>query len=188
MEKQLLQVRAFRSQFERLPTSPQMSSQTEKDCNINELTNNVSALIRAKNISKTSEALMDILYTTLVAVHENGIADRAILLFDEVQKCKLANLNIGKPLKPNFKTILARDFSIYAHNEIAIEIAAIESERIENMIKNNIVKHLSLIDRIKFWLQDKIEASLKKKVKVNFPKTVDGNYSVEVYNKKHVFK
>lgn len=188
MEKQLLQVRAFRSQFERLPTSPQMSSQKEKDCNINELTNNVTALIRAKNISKTSEALMDILYNTIVAVHENGIADRAILLFDEVQKCKLANLHRGKPLKPNFKGILARDFSIYAHNNIAIEIAAIESERIENMIKHNIVKHLSLIDRIKFWIQDKIEASLKKKVKVNFPKTVDGNYSVEVYNKKYDFK
>ena len=188
MEKQLLQVRAFRSQFERLPISPQMYSQKEKDYNINKLTNNIAALTRAKNISKTSEALMSILYNTLIAVHENGIADRAILLFDEVQKCKLANRHLAKPLKPNFRAILSRDFSIYAHNNIAIELAAIESERIEKMIKHNIVKHLSLIDRIKFWIQDKLETSLKKKVKVQFPKTVDGNYSVEVYNKKYDFK
>jgi hypothetical protein len=188
MEKQLLQVRAFRGQIGRLPTSPQMYSKKEKDYNINKLTNNIAALTRAKNISRTSECLMTILYNTMIAVHENGIADRAILLFDEFQKCKLANLSQPKLLRPNFRAILARDFSVYAHNNIAIEIAAIESERIEKMVKHNIIKHLSLIDRIKFWIQDKLETSLKKKVKVNFPKTVDGNYSVEVYNKKYDFK
>ena len=197
MEKQLLQVLEFQKAFNvESPDRPKMLRKTRAKLRQSLLEEEVKELLEAKNIIDVADAIVDILYITYGTAHEYGLADRLILLFDEVHKSNMTKAGAdgkalfridGKVLKPetyvepNLKPILERDFSIYKSSELAKDLAEIESNIINRIIHNTIKKNLSFFDRILFSIYDKLESILEKKVQVEFPKVI-------VYGKEHVIK
>jgi len=197
MEKQLLQVLEFQKAFNvDMPTTPKMLRKTRAKLRQSLLEEEVKELLEAKNILDVSDALVDILYITYGTAHEYGLADRLILLFDEVHKSNMTKVGSdgkalfrkdGKVLKPetyiepNLRPILERDFSIYKSSDLAKELAEIESNIVNGIIHNTIKKNLSFFDRILFSIYNKLESILEKKVQVEFPKVI-------VYGKEHVIK
>ena len=197
MEKQLLQVLEFQKEFNvEIPTAPKMLRKTRAKLRQSLLEEEVKELLEAKNIIDVADAIVDILYITYGTAHEYGIADRLILLFDEIHKSNMTKVGPdgkalfrrdGKVLKPetytepNLRPILERDFSIYKSSDLAKELAEIESNIVNGMIHNVIKKNLSFFDRILFSIYNKLESILEKKVQVEFPKVI-------VYGKEHVIK
>lgn len=197
MEKQLLQVLEFQKAFNvEIPSTPKMLRKTRAKLRQSLLEEEVKELLEAKNIIDVSDAIVDILYITYGTAHEYGIADRLILLFDEIHKSNMTKVGPdgkalfrrdGKVLKPetytepNLRPILERDFSIYKSSDLAKELAEIESNIVNGIIHNTIKKNLSFFDRILFSIYNKIESILEKKVQVEFPKVI-------VYGKEHVIK
>lgn len=197
MEKQLLQVLEFQKAFNvEIPTTPKMLRKTRAKLRQSLLEEEVKELLEAKNIIDVADAIVDILYITYGTAHEYGIADRLILLFDEIHKSNMTKVGPngkalfrrdGKILKPetytepNLRPILERDFSIYKSSDLAKELAEIESNIVNGIIHNTIKKNLSFFDRILFSIYNKIESILEKKVQVEFPKVI-------VYGKEHVIK
>jgi predicted HAD superfamily Cof-like phosphohydrolase len=197
MEKQLLQVLEFQKAFNvESPDRPKMLRKTRAKLRQSLLEEEVKELLEAKNIIDVADAIVDILYITYGTAHEYGLADRLILLFDEVHKSNMTKVGAdgkalfrrdGKVLKPetyvepNLKPILERDFSIYKSSDLAKELAEIESNIVNGIIHNTIKKNLSFFDRILFSIYDKLESILEKKVQVEFPKVI-------VYGKEHVIK
>jgi len=197
MEKQLLQVLEFQKAFNaESPDRPKMLRKTRAKLRQSLLEEEVKELLEAKNIIDVADAIVDILYITYGTAHEYGLADRLILLFDEVHKSNMTKVGAdgkalfrrdGKVLKPetyvepNLKPILERDFSIYKSSELAKDLAEIESNIINGIIHNTIKKNLSFFDRILFSIYNKLESILEKKVQVEFPKVI-------VYGKEHVIK
>jgi predicted HAD superfamily Cof-like phosphohydrolase len=197
MEKQLLQVLEFQKAFNvEIPTTPKMLRKTRAKLRQSLLEEEVKELLEAKNIIDVADAIVDILYITYGTAHEYGIADRLILLFDEIHKSNMTKVGAdgkalfrrdGKVLKPenytepNLRPILERDFSIYKSSDLAKELAEIESNIVNGIIHNTIKKNLSFFDRILFSIYNKLESILEKKVQVEFPKVI-------VYGKEHVIK
>lgn len=197
MEKQLLQVLEFQKAFNvEIPTTPKMLRKTRAKLRQSLLEEEVKELLEAKNIIDVADAIVDILYITYGTAHEYGIADRLILLFDEIHKSNMTKVGPngkalfrrdGKILKPetytepNLRPILERDFSIYKSSDLAKELAEIESNIVNGIIHNTIKKNLSFFDRILFSIYNKLESILEKKVQVEFPKVI-------VYGKEHVIK
>jgi predicted HAD superfamily Cof-like phosphohydrolase len=197
MEKQLLQVLEFQKAFNvEIPTTPKMLRKTRAKLRQSLLEEEVKELLEAKNIIDVADAIVDILYITYGTAHEYGIADRLILLFDEIHKSNMTKVGPdgkalfrrdGKVLKPetytepNLRPILERDFSIYKSSDLAKELAEIESNIVNGIIHNTIKKNLSFFDRILFSIYNKLESILEKKVQVEFPKVI-------VYGKEHVIK
>ena len=197
MEKQLLQVLEFQKAFNvESPDRPKMLRKTRAKLRQSLLEEEVKELLEAKNIIDVADAIVDILYITYGTAHEYGLADRLILLFDEVHKSNMTKVGAdgkalfrrdGKVLKsetyvePNLKPILERDFSIYKSSDLAKELAEIESNIVNGIIHNTIKKNLSFFDRILFSIYNKLESILEKKVQVEFPKVI-------VYGKEHVIK
>lgn len=197
MEKQLLQVLEFQKAFNvEIPTTPKMLRKTRAKLRQSLLEEEVKELLEAKNIIDVADAIVDILYITYGTAHEYGIADRLILLFDEIHKSNMTKVGPdgkalfrrdGKVLKPetytepNLRPILERDFSIYTSSDLAKDLAEIESNIVNGIIHNTIKKNLSFFDRILFSIYNKIESILEKKVQVEFPKVI-------VYGKEHVIK
>jgi len=197
MEKQLLQVLEFQKAFNaESPDRPKMLRKTRAKLRQSLLEEEVKELLEAKNIIDVADAIVDILYITYGTAHEYGLADRLILLFDEVHKSNMTKVGAdgkalfrrdGKVLKPetyvepNLKPILERDFSIYKSSDLAKELAEIESNIVNGIIHNTIKKNLSFFDKILFYIYNKLESILEKKVQVEFPKVI-------VYGKEHVIK
>jgi len=202
MEKQLLQVLEFQNAFGiTCPTSPKMLSKKRRALRQLLLEEEVSELREAKNIIEVSDALIDILYITYGTLHENGLADRAVMLFDEVHRSNMSKVGPdgkavfradGKVMKPenystpNLRPIIERDFSLYKENEILQELASMAKQENEDRIVAKIKNKLNIFDRFLFWLNDKIERNLKKKVEVKFPVTSAGNIVVKVYDESYI--
>ena len=202
MERQLLQVLDFQNAFGiSSPDKPKMLSKKRKALRQLLLEEEVNELREATNIIEVADALTDILYITYGTIHEYGLADRATMLFDEVHRSNMSKVGPdgqaifradGKVMKPetytqpNLRPIIERDFSLYKENEILQEIAKIEKQDNEDKIIAKIKSKLKLFDRFLFWLNNKIETSLKKKIEVKFPTKVSGNIIVKVYDEEYI--
>ena len=75
--------------------------------------------------------------------------------------------------------------TLYKENDLVKEIAEIEKKNTEKKIQKKISKHLNVFDKTLFWLYDKIESRLGKRVEVQFSQTINDNIIVKVYGKNH---
>jgi hypothetical protein len=199
MEKQLLQLREFNIKFQiNNEKEPKMTNKFRKRLTQKLLQKQVNDLDEAKNILDVSNSLVDIVYMTIGLSHEYGVADRFIMLFDEVHKSNMTKLNEdGTPRlrkdgkisktkfykRPNLRFILERNLKLYKNSSVLKEIAKIEKRNQERILENKIKKHLKFFDKILYIVYSKIEKRLKKKVEVFFPIKQDGKISVSVYGK-----
>lgn len=204
MEKQLLQVLEFQTAFGvRLPSKPAMLGKKRKALRQRLLEEEVKELEQASNILDVADALCDILYITYGTAHEHGLADRLVMLFDEVHKSNMSKMGAngkpeyredGKVMKPegyrppNLRKIIERDFTALKNNEVIQEMANEMKSLTEKKIEAKIKEKLGLFDKFLFWLSDKIESNLKKKIKVNFPQSIFGEVTVQVYGKDHTIE
>lgn len=202
MERQLLQVLEFQNAFGiSSPSKPEMLKKKRAALRQRLLEEEVKELSEATNIIEVADALTDILYITYGTIHEYGLGDRAVILFDEVHRSNMSKVGPdgqatfradGKVMKPetysdpNLRPIIERDFSLYKENEILQEIAKIEKQENEDKIIAKIKNKLKLFDRFLFWLNNKIEANLKKKIEVKFPIKANGNIIVKVYDENYL--
>ena len=201
MEKQLLQVRNFQAAFGvEMPDKPKMLGKKRARLRQTLLQEEVTELAEAKDLVDVADALTDILYITYGTIHEYGLADRAVMLFDEVHRSNMSKLDFdGKPifredgkvmkpetyLPPKLQPILERDFTVYKESEVMKEIAEIQKKETEKRIIKRIYNKLNLFDRLLFWLYNKAEDKLKNKIEVKFPKAIDGEIVVRVYHKEY---
>jgi predicted HAD superfamily Cof-like phosphohydrolase len=201
MEKQLLQVLDFQNAFGiSSPDKPKMLSKKRATLRQRLLEEEVGELREAKNTIEVADALIDILYITCGTIHEYGLGDRAVMLFDEVHRSNMSKVGSdgkaifradGKVMKPEtysepkLQPIIERDFSLYKENEILKELATISKQETEDVIVAKIKSKLKLFDKFLFWLDIKIENRLKKKIEVKFPVTVDGRVIVKVYDEEY---
>ena len=201
MEKQLLHVREFQVAFNApLPENPKMLNKHRAALRQRLLQEEVDELKDSKNLIDVADALTDILYITLGTAHEYGLADRLSMLFDEVHASNMTKLGEdgkpiyredGKVLKPSgyrapkLRPIIERDFTVYKSSEVMQELAREVKEASEKRIENKIKNKLNVFDRVLFWLSNKIEARLKKRVQVEFPMSVFDKIQVTVYGKRY---
>lgn len=206
MERQILQVLEFQNAFKvKMPNQPKMLSKQRSRLRQALLEEEVKELREAKNILDVADAICDILYITYGTAHEYGMADRLVMLFDEVHRSNMSKMGPdgnpifredGKVLKPEtysepkLRPILERDFNVYKNSDamkdaaeimeaIAKEEKDILNKRIENKLKGN----LSLFDRIRYWMLNKLESNLRKKVEVKYPQSIYGEVVVNIYGK-----
>ena len=202
MERQLLQVLDFQYAFGiSNPGKPKMLSKKRKALRQLLLEEEVQELRDATNIIEVADALTDILYVTYGTIHEYGLADRATMLFDEVHRSNMSKVGPdgqaifradGKVMKPetytqpNLRPIIERDFALYKENEILQELASMAKQENEDRIIAKIKNKLNIFDKFLFWLNNKIEANLKKKIEVKFPVKANGSIIVKVYDEEYV--
>jgi predicted HAD superfamily Cof-like phosphohydrolase len=201
MEKQLLQVLDFQNAFGiSSPDKPKMLSKKRRALRQRLLEEEVGELREATNVIEVADALIDIMYITCGTMHEFGLGDRAVMLFDEIHRSNMSKVGSdgkaifradGKVMKPEtysepkLQPIIERDFSLYKESEVLKELAAISKQETEDVIVAKIKNKLKLFDRFLFWLNIKIEDRLKKKIEVKFPTTVDGRVIVKVYDEEY---
>jgi predicted HAD superfamily Cof-like phosphohydrolase len=185
MEKQILQLKEFQEAFSiQSPKRPKMLPKKRAVLRHKLLQEEVDELKDAKNLLDVSDAIIDSMYILLGTAYEYGLSDRLVLLFDEIHRSNMSKVGTdgkavfredGKILKPEtysapkLQPIIDRDFSIYNENEILQEIAVMQKTATEIKIRSKIISGLNIFDRILFYLSDKIESRLKKKVEVKFP-------------------
>ena len=200
MERQILSVVKFQEAFGiNTPTQPKMLGKKRTVLRQRLLEEEVQELRDAKNILEVADALCDIMYITIGTAHEYGLSDRLIMLFDEVHDSNMTKLEDGKPIfradgkvmkpesyrAPNLRPIIERDFSVYKNSDVAKEIAEIESKKTSDLIKSKIKSKLNLFDKFVFWLYNKIEKNLSKKVEVIYPQRVHDDIVIKIYDKEH---
>jgi len=204
MERQLLQVMDFQKAFGiNMPEVPSVLNDERASLRQALLEEEVAELRDAKDMNDVADALMDILYITYGSIHEYGLADRAVMLFDEVHRSNMSKLGIdskpvfredGKIMKPdtfsppNLKLILERDFSMYKKNEVLEEIYKKHEEETRKIIEDKIKSTLNWFDRMLLWISESFEKSLRKRVIVKYPTSSIGNIIVTVYGKDYVVK
>lgn len=185
MEKQILQLKEFQEAFSiQSPKRPKMLPKKRAVLRHKLLQEEVDELKDAKNLLDVSDAIIDSMYILLGTAYEYGLSDRLVLLFDEIHRSNMSKVGPdgkavfredGKILKPEtysepkLQPIIDRDFSIYNENEILQEIAVMQKTATETKIRSKIISGLNIFDRTLFYLSDKIESRLKKKVEVKFP-------------------
>lgn len=185
MEKQILQLKEFQEAFSiQSPKRPKMLPKKRAVLRHKLLQEEVDELKDAKNLLDVSDAIIDSMYILLGTAYEYGLSDRLVLLFDEIHRSNMSKVGPdgkavfredGKILKPEtysepkLQPIIDRDFSIYNENEILQEIAVMQKTATETKIRSKIISGLNIFDRTLFYLSDKIESRLKRKVEVKFP-------------------
>jgi len=93
MERQILQVLEFQNAFEvKMPIQPKMLSRKRARLRQALLEEEVKELREAKNILDVADAICDILYITYGTAHEYGMADRLVMLFDEVHRSNMSKM------------------------------------------------------------------------------------------------
>jgi|688.fasta_scaffold29594_7 predicted HAD superfamily Cof-like phosphohydrolase len=206
MERQILQVLEFQNAFEvKMPIQPKMLSRKRARLRQALLEEEVKELREAKNILDVADAICDILYITYGTAHEYGMADRLVMLFDEVHRSNMSKMGPdgnpifredGKVLKPEtysepkLRPILERDFNVYKNSdtmkdaaEIMEAIAKEEKDILNKRIENKLESNLSLFDKIRYWMLNKLESNLRKKVEVKYPQSIYGEVVVNIYGK-----
>jgi hypothetical protein len=202
MEKQILDVTKFQEAFGiSTPIQPKMLSKKRAALRQRLLEEEVQELRDATNILEVADAICDIMYITIGTAQEHGLADRLIMLFDEVHASNMTKLGDdgkaifrkdGKVMKPEtyrapkLRPIIERDFSVYKNSDVAKEIAEIEAKSTTMKIRNKVSSKLNIFDRILFKIYNAIESRLSKRVDVKFPQQVHGDIVVEVYGKEYI--
>lgn len=202
MEKQILDVTKFQEAFGiQTPKQPKMLSKKRRILRQRLLEEEVKELSESKNIIDVADAICDIMYIAIGTAQEYGLSDRLVMLFDEVHSSNMSKVGPdgkaifredGKILKPEsyrepkLRPIIERDFSIYKESDVMKEIANIEKESTTKKIQKKIAKHLNIFDRLLFWVYDKIETRLSKRVEVKFPQSVHEDIVVSVYKKDYI--
>lgn len=204
MERQILQVLEFQNAFKvKMPDQPKMLSKRRARLRQSLLEEEVKELREANNILDVADAVCDILYITYGTAHEYGIADRLVMLFDEVHRSNMSKMGPdGKPIfrkdgkilkpetysEPKLRPILERDFNIYKNSEVMKDAAEVmeaiareEKNLLSKRIENKLKKHLTWYDKVLYWLLNKIENNLKKKIEVKYPQSVYGEVVVNIY-------
>lgn len=205
MERQILQVLEFQKAFNvKMPSEPKMLPRQRAKLRQALLEEEVKELSEAKNLLDVADAVCDILYITYGTAHEYGLADRLVILFDEVHRSNMSKLGPdgkalfrkdGKVMKPDtysepkLRPIIERDFSVYKNSqamkdaaEIMEAIANEEKEVLSKRIENKLRDKLNLWDRFLYWLLNKVEGNLKKKVEVKYPQSIYGEVVVKIYD------
>lgn len=205
MERQILQVLDFQKAFKvSMPDQPKMLSKRRARLRQSLLEEEVKELREANNILDVADAICDILYITYGTAHEYGLSDRLVMLFDEVHRSNMSKMGPdgkavfrkdGKVLKPDtysepkLRPILERDFNIYKNSdamkdaaEIMEAIAKEEKDLLNSRIESKLKKHLNLWDRFLYWLLNKTENNLKKKIEIKYPQSIYGEVVVNIYN------
>lgn len=204
MERQLMQVREFQLAFGApIPKTPMLIDSKRARLRQDLLVEEVNELEQADNIVDVADALIDILYITYGTIHEYGLADRAVMLFDEVHRSNMSKLGPddkpiyredGKVLKPEsysppkLRMIIDRDFDMYRGNDTLKQIAEDHQKETARLIELKIKERLTIFHRGLLWVSEKIEKYLKKKVEVNYPQTTVGKVIVTVYGKNYVIQ
>lgn len=197
MEKQLLMVRQFQDAFNApLPAKPSLLDEKRKRLRQDLLEEEVKELSEANDLVDVADALMDILYITYGTLHEYGLADRAVMLFDEVHSSNMSKLGpdgqaifredgkVMKPetyRKPNLKLIVDRDFTMYSDNDVLAEIGKNHAEATAKLIENKVKSKLNMFDKFVLWISNLTEKRLKKVVTVKHPTNPLANIVVSVY-------
>lgn len=204
MERQILQVLDFQNAFKvKMPNQPKMLPKQRARLRQALLEEEVKELREAKNILDVADAVCDILYITYGTAHEYGIADRLVMLFDEVHRSNMSKMGPdgtpifrkdGKVLKPEtysepkLRPILERDFNVYKNSEVMKDAAEImeaiakeEKNLLNSRIENKLKSKLSIIDKFRYWLLNKIENNLKSKIEIKYPQSVYGEVVVNIY-------
>ena len=204
MERQILQVLDFQNAFKvKMPNQPKMLPKQRARLRQALLEEEVKELREAKNILDVADAVCDILYITYGTAHEYGIADRLVMLFDEVHRSNMSKIGPdgtpifredGKVLKPEtysepkLRPILERDFNVYKNSEVMKDAAEImeaiareEKNLLNSRIENKLKSKLSIIDKFRYWLLNKIENNLKSKIEIKYPQSVYGEVVVNIY-------
>ena len=179
MERQILQVLEFQNAFKvAMPSQPKMLSKRRARLRQSLLEEEVKELREANNILDVADAVCDILYITYGTAHEYGIADRLVMLFDEVHRSNMSKMGPdGKPvfrkdgkvlkpdtyLEPKLRPILERDFNVYKNSEVMKDAAEVmeaiareEKNLLNSRIENKLKKNLKLVDRLRYWLLDRL--------------------------------
>ena len=203
MEKQILSVVKFQEAFGiKTPTQPKMLSKKRTLLRQRLLEEEVKELRDAKNILEVADALCDIMYITIGTAHEYGLSDRFVMLFDEVHSSNMTKFQDekaifredGKVMKPetyrepNLRPIIERDFSMYKNSDLAKEIAEIEAKKTSELIKSKIKSKLNIFDKFIFWLYNKLELNLSKKVEVIYPQRVHDDITIRIYDQDHCIR
>jgi len=67
--------------------------------------------------------------------------------------------------------------------EIMEAIAKEEKDILNKRIENKLESNLSLFDKIRYWMLNKLESNLRKKVEVKYPQSIYGEVVVNIYGK-----
>jgi predicted HAD superfamily Cof-like phosphohydrolase len=201
MEKQIMQVgefqRAFGVELPKRPTLLLKERAVLRHKLLKEEVKEIEIAEKSADIVSIADGIVDSMYILIGTAHEYGIADRLVMLFDEVHRSNMTKMGEdgcaifredGKVMKPDtysppkLARILSRDFSVYTENETIKEIHRQHKEATEKKIRNKIYKSLGFIDKILLIINEKTESRLQKKVEVNFPIS-QGNIQVIVNGK-----
>lgn len=207
MEKQIIQVGEFQTAFfvksPKRPTLLPKERATFRQKLLKEEVKEIDKGIKENDIVQIADGVIDSMYILIGTSHEYGFADRMVMLFDEVHRSNMSKMGPdgkaifredGKVMKPEtysepkLAPILNRDFSVYQENETIKEIARMEKQATEAKIRAKIIKGLNLFDRLMFFISDKIENRLKKKVEVKFPTQATEPIRVFVNGKEYVVR
>jgi predicted HAD superfamily Cof-like phosphohydrolase len=204
MLKQILQVKEFQDAFNvEMPMKPMMLPLEREKLRQRLLQEEVDELDRAFDLTDKADAIVDCMYILIGTALEHGIADRMEMLFDEVHRSNMSKMGEdgkaliredGKILKPdtysppNLAKIMERDFSVYGQCKTAKEIAEMTRKESERKVEAKIKSKLGLFDRFIYWLNEKTEARLRKRVKVNWPITSSTAITVTVYEKDYIIR
>ena len=189
MEKQILQVKQFQEAFvnREMPLKPTMPDPEIVELRQTLLEEEVKELRDAETLTGKADAIIDAMYILIGTAHEIGIADRLIMLFDEVHRSNMSKLpedgipvvrEDGKVLKPetysppNLEPIMERDFSIYRSlSEQAMELETREKILLEQKVLRRINSLLKKKDPIlsnKMREYNKLEAEILNQLKVTY--------------------
>lgn len=197
-------VKQFQDAFNApMPAKPSLLDEKRKRLRQDLLEEEVKELAEADNLIDVADALMDILYITYGTLHEYGLADRAVMLFDEVHSSNMSKLGedgqaiyredgkVMKPetyRKPNLNLIVERDFTMYSDNDVLAEIGKNHAEATAKIIENKVKSALNIFDKFVLWLSNLTEKRLKKAVIVKHPTNPLANIVVSVYGKDYEIK
>lgn len=208
MERQILQVLEFQNAFNvTMPSEPKMLPKKRARLRQALLEEEVKELAEAKNLLDVADAICDILYITYGTAHEYGLADRLVMLFDEVHRSNMSKMGEdGKPIfrkdgkvmkpdtysEPKLRPIIERNFSVYKESKAMKDVAEImeaiaqeEKNLLNSRIEAKLKKHLTLWDKFLYWILNKTENNLKNKIEVKYPQSIYGEVVVKIYDENY---
>lgn len=202
MERQIMQVGEFQKSAKApIPSVPTLLNESRAKLRLNLLMEEVREFERAtmeSDIVGVADALIDQLYIILGTAHEYGLADRLIMLFDEVHRSNMSKFVNGEFLQredgkiikpqsyfpPNLKRIVERDFSIYkeADGRVMEQLMAESKKTIEGNINKSIMRVLSDEHKEVFQTYLDSEQQIKELVEVEVSETCGQTFAKIKYN------